>query len=809
MAEDDSAFAEKLLATFRVEAQEHIDAIAAGLIELETQVSPDQHAAVVEAVFRETHSLKGAARSVDLHDIEELCQALENVFSAAKREEISLTLETFDHLHKGVTILETLFKGDEPAVREARRESKAFIPVLADIAKGTVPVPARKDMAGTGPGQGAVPAPESFPAVPIPGLPAGKPEKETPSAQPETTPPVVGLEKKIPPGTTGSADTGTQADTIRVSATRLDSLLLQAEELGDAKRAAGQRTMDLEVLCREFLPWKRRWGLLRTPLMALRRKTGPALLQKHDARLMADLHKITDFLEYNADFILNMESGLVREKMKTGTDHQFLLERTDTLINDMKGLLMMPAGSVLESFPRFVREFTHEKGKEVNLVIEGGEILMDRRILEGMKDAFIHLVRNALDHGIEKPDIREKKGKPPTGRISIRFRHYEGKKVEIFVSDDGEGIDPSRIREAAITCGTLTKEECDRLNDNEILPVVFQSGLTTSRIITDTSGRGLGLAIVMEKVNKIGGTIAMDTSVGTGTSFRIILPLTLATFKGLIVTESRQTFVFPLTSVERVLQVSPESVKTVESQAVIDLGDEQVALTGLSGLLGIPRNEPENAPRKISAIIIGMNDKRLAITVDEIGYVQDVMIKGLGPQLVRVRNFTSATVLATGKVVPVVHAGDLVTSSVRMHAGGGAITPASAVPEGKKKQSVLVVEDSITSRMLLKNILEGGGYVVETAVDGMDGITKLRAGAFDIVVSDVDMPRMNGFALTEKIRSDKKLSETPVVLVTALDSPQDRERGIDVGADAYIVKASFDQSNLLEVVKKLTGRGKA
>jgi two-component system chemotaxis sensor kinase CheA len=768
MGRDNSEFAQKLLATFRGEAEGHLNAIAAGLLELEKPVSPERRAAVVESVFRETHTLKGAARSVNLVDIEKTCQALESVFSAAKRKEITFSRETFDLLHQCVSVLETFLKGTEPEIKTAHKNSREIIQHLNEIAQVTAPAPIQQEP--TGP----EPAPES--------RAADEPEK------------------------TGPAGIGIQEDTIRISTARLDSLMLKAEEIGDAKRSAAQRSSDLGRICRQFAPWKQRWAGIRNRLPALRRSARATETQKHQEHKHTDFGKITDFLEYNAEFVHTLESELVRQKTMISADHQFLLERTDNLIDDMKELLMMPAGSMLESFPRFIREFSRDKNKEVDLVIEGQEIMIDRRILDEMKDAFMHMVRNAIDHGIEPPETRIGKGKPKSGKIIIRFTYREGKNVEILMEDDGAGIDSNNVGAAAVKAGILPKEELDHFTNHEILSLIFRSGVTTSRIITDTSGRGLGLAIAMEKVDRLGGSIEVNTTPGKGTTFRILLPLTLVTFKGLVVNENRQTFVLPLKNVERVIRVRPETIKTVEGQMVIELENEPLALVRLADALGIPRNVSDKEPQAICIIVVLFADKRLGISVDEIGYAQDVMVKGLGRHLMRVRNIASATVLGTGKVVPVVNVGDLMKSAIRLRSEGTGFMPVTEEEKAKKKKTILVTEDSITSRMLLKNILEGAGYIIETAVDGMDAFTKLRSGSFDIVVSDVDMPRMNGFVLTEKIRNDKKYSELPVVLVTALDSQADRERGIEVGANAYIVKSSFDQSNLLEVVERLIGK---
>ena len=336
------------------------------------------------------------------------------------------------------------------------------------------------------------------------------------------------------------------------------------------------------------------------------------------------------------------------------------------------------------------------------------------------------------------------------------------------------------------------------------MPLIFQSGVTTSPIITDVSGRGLGLAIVREKVENLGGTISFETNLGSGTIFRIALPLTLATFRGVIIQLAEHLFVLPTANVERVVRISRDEIRTVENRETIELNGQVVSLVRLEEVLDLSRRKkPTHSIESQPAVVIASGEKRIAFAVDEILNEQEVLQKNLGKQLSRVRNVAGAAVLGTGNVASILNALDLIKSAVRM--SSAAVKTALAPSEIKeaKRQSLLVVEDSITARMLLKNILETAGYAVTTAVDGIDAFTQLKSEEFDLVVSDVDMPRMNGFDLTIKIRKDKKLADIPVVLVTALESREDRERGIEVGANAYIVKSSFDQSNLQEIIKRL------
>ncbi|MEW6753273.1 MAG: response regulator [Candidatus Latescibacterota bacterium] len=394
-------------------------------------------------------------------------------------------------------------------------------------------------------------------------------------------------------------------------------------------------------------------------------------------------------------------------------------------------------------------------------------------------------------------------GKRERGTVTISLSAQSGDKVEIEFSDDGAGIQVPRVRQAAVRVGLLTAQEADKLGDREALDLVFRSGVSTAAILTDLSGRGLGLAIVREKVERLGGTLSMETRQGAGTTFRLLLPLTLATFRGVLVRVGEHLFVLPQVHVERALRLAPQVVRTVEMREVLLLDGQAVSLVSLGAALELARPGAAGQEVEECAVVLAAGASRIAFRVHEVLGEQEVLAKTLGRPLVRVRNVAGATVLGTGRVVPILNVPDLMRSAVRASGAAGRPVTAAAAPQEARGKSILVAEDSITARALLKGILEGGGYHVSTAVDGVDALAQLRSGSFDLVVSDVDMPRMSGFDLTARIRGEKRLADLPVVLVTALESREDRERGIEVGASAYIVKRSFDQSNLLEIVRRL------
>jgi two-component system, chemotaxis family, sensor kinase CheA len=465
-------------------------------------------------------------------------------------------------------------------------------------------------------------------------------------------------------------------------------------------------------------------------------------------------------------------------------------------------LLMLPLATLGGLLSKLVRDLCRDQGKEADLTIRGDEVTIDKRILEQLKDPLIHLLRNCIDHGIETPEERRRAGKPPRAAIVLTVSPVNSNQVEISVSDDGAGIDVEKVKAAAGRRGVVAPAASDHLDESAALALVFETDVSTSPMITQLSGRGLGLAIVREKAEKLGGRVAIESHRGSGTTLRMTLPLTLATFRGVLVESARRLFIVPTAQVERVTRFRREDVQTVEGRRTLALNGRAVALVDLDEVLQLPpAPQGRGAADARPVMVLGAADQRVAFAVDAVLDEREVLVKRFTRPLSRVRNVAGATVLGSGEVAPILNVADLLKSARK--AGAVLRAPAAAAAPEAPAKRVLVVEDSITSRMLLKGILESAGYEVKTAVDGIDGFTALRAEHFDLVVSDVEMPRMSGFDLTARIRADGALAGLPVVLVTALESREDRERGMEVGANAYLVKSSLDQSNLLEALRRL------
>ncbi len=778
------AFLQELLETFRIEAREHLQTLTNGLLKLE-KIDPAEKPALVEEIFREAHSLKGAARAVDMADIEQLCQAMESVFAACKRETIVLSPAAFDVLHRTLDVVTDLVESNSG---QGDTEVTTLITALEKIERGEMSA-----------------EPEASSSPPTPAAEIVAETKVSPPAMPETSPEAVPEpppKPKKPPAEKKTHPKTAADDTIRIAVGKLDALMLQAEEMLAVKLELRQQYAELRDLQTRLSIWQKEWKKVEPDVRTLSKLT--AAPAPHTSKeLSRSLEELLAFADVNIERLEAFDARVTKMVKQVHRSARSLEVMVDGLLDDMKQVLLHPISLLLDMVPKMVRDLARAQQKEVSLEISGAHIEIDRRILEEMRTPLIHLVRNAVDHGLEPPDVRVANGKPRAGTISITVSQTDSSKVKITLADDGGGIDVERVKAKAVQQGILSRAEADALDDDAARMLIFHSALSTSPIITEISGRGLGMAIVQEKINNLGGKIVVVSNKGLGTVFEITLPVTIATFRGILTQVGNRRFIFPTNHVMRVTRIDPRDIKTVENKETILLDGLLLPVVSLAQTLELPAKTKSTTDERVTVLVVAVNDEKMAFVADGVIDEQEVLVKGLGPQLLRVRNVSGATILGSGEVVPILNVGDLFKSALKTTAGRvRAMLPAQV---DRRPKDVLVVDDSITSRSLLQNILRAAGYRVETAVDGVDAFTALKQRKFDVLVSDVEMPRMDGFQLTEKVRADERLSDLPVVLVTSMGSQTDRERGIDVGADAYVVKSSFDQTNLLNIIARLVG----
>lgn len=468
------------------------------------------------------------------------------------------------------------------------------------------------------------------------------------------------------------------------------------------------------------------------------------------------------------------------------------------LEDGVRAMRLLPLSMLFSLFPRLVRDLAREQGKEARLLIEGAETTVDKRVIEELKDPLMHILRNAVDHGVETLVERSRKGKPAAGVIVLRaFRSAAGTVVE--VEDDGAGLDAGTLRQTALKRRLVGETELASLPPEAVADLIFISGFSTSAFVTDVSGRGVGLDVVRTNVERLKGTARAVAIPGRGLLIRIELPLTLATARVLILAAAKAVCALPVEAVRTVCRVHRRDIFTIEGRDSFLHGDRPVSLARLADLLEFPPGAAQEVER-LPCVVLAVGEEQLGLLVDDVLDEQEIVLKPYGALLHRVRNVSGATILGTGEVCMVLNPADLLRSARRRGAPAPAEQPAAAEV---RRKSLLLAEDSLTTRTQMQRILEGAGYEVTTAVDGMDAYTKLGTRPFDALVSDILMPNLDGLSLTAKIRAEKRYHELPVILVTSLASETDRRKGVEAGANAYITKPAFDQKVLLDALKRL------
>ncbi len=765
---------QQLINSFKTEQAEHVQKINEGLLALEKNPAGQGQQPLLEQIFREAHSLKGAARAVGMTTIESLGHHLEDLLLGAKEGRLTFSPELFDLLYQALDAVEMLIQRVEAGEATPPTGVLTLLTQLEEAAGQAAEEQTCRETAGETPAE----------TEDEPQNQAAEAQTKEIEGEPEE------IEQLEASRTLQSSNL--QDETIRVSVSKLDALMAQFSELLGAKIRAEQRLAEVRQLQTVAAEWQKEW-------LALRSNYSRLIRNGHNG-YGKDVTALLDFVGDNQEQLraFNAHSNTLYRQLSNDTLRLSLI--IDELQEEIKRVRMLPLATITATFGRMVRDLAREQHKQITLTITGGETELDKRVLEQIKDPLIHLLRNAVDHGLETTAERERTGKPAEGHI-VLSASQQGNNVVITISDDGRGLDVQAIRLAAARKGLLSLAEAEKLSEGEVPNLIFSSGLSTSKIITDISGRGVGLDVVRQNVEELHGILEIDFEPGQGTTFMMTLPLTLASSRGLLVGVGAQTFALPHSTVERMLHIDRNAIASVEGKEAITYRDKPVALAWLADLLELPRTAQDSG--QLTVVIVGVAEKRLGLIVDHLAGEQEIVMKSLGKQLVKVGGIAGATVLGSGQVILVLHTADLVKLAARTQSRAPIVVDTNH-KQAAQQQTILVVDDSITTRTLEKNILEAAGYAVKLATDGEEALGILMSDSLpNLIVSDVNMPRLDGFGLTNRIKRDDRYTDIPVILVTSLDSPTDKARGIEVGADAYIVKSSFDQGNLLETIEQL------
>jgi two-component system sensor histidine kinase and response regulator WspE len=462
---------------------------------------------------------------------------------------------------------------------------------------------------------------------------------------------------------------------------------------------------------------------------------------------------------------------------------------------------MRPFGDGTHGLPRLVRDMARSLGKEARLVVLGDRTEVDRDILEKLESPLSHLIRNAIDHGLEMPAARKVASKDVAGAITVEARHRAGM-LHVTVSDDGAGIDLARLRKKVIERGLNTPEVVARLTEAELLEFLFLPGFSTAASVTEFSGRGVGLDVVQDTVRRVGGNVRVTTTAGKGTTFHLQLPLTLSVIRAVVVDVAGEPYAFPHTRIDRLLRVRRDEVRSLEHRQFVTVDGQNVGLVMAGQLLDIPAPAP--ATEDLPVVLLSDGSGEYGLIVDAFRGEQDLVVRPLDARLGKVPNLSAAAILDDGSPVLIVDVEDLLRSMDQYIQTGSLVRCETRLSAGRKKR-VLVVDDSITVREVERQLLLHKGYEVAVAVDGMDGWNQVRAERYDLMVSDIDMPRMNGLQLVQAVRADERLRDLPVIIVSYKEREEDRMRGLEVGANAYLTKSSFHDNRFMEAVVDLIG----
>lgn len=798
---DEAELLKRLMAAFKQEAEEHINSIISGLIELEKNPGEEKKKKILEEIYRAAHSMKGAARAVNLTDIEKLFQALEGCLSLMKKDELKPSSKSLDHFHSVLNTVEVML--DDSKDNPESETIQNYIDLLSTIESvndDDAEKPREKTM-----DEGKTSEKQETISTPVQKSENKKQPDE--KSNEEKKPEVINNQENTEPENvddTSPEETKEKeigpihSDNVRLSSKKIDEIYLLAEESLQLKLSHSQEQKDIAELTDELLILKSKWLYAFTQLKKLlggeneknRISAATTLNKKNAAEQFETINEQIKIIEKKIAQ-LNRSSKFVSFSMQNTLDN---------LVDEVKNILMLPFSNLFDSFPRIVRELAKDMKKEIEINISGATIEVDRRIMEELKDPLIHIIRNCIDHGIEKPDTRVSAGKNKKGKIEINIVQTDARHVQIEIQDDGAGISVDKVKKKALSDNVISQTEMQKLSDNEIKNLIFKSGMSTSNIITDISGRGLGLAIVEENIEKLGGKVQLESEENKGTKFSIKIPTSVSKSQGLLVHLNNKPYIFPGAGILETLRVKKENTKRVENKNTIQYNNRTLPLVKLTDVLQIAAGSDETG-KYLNIVVIESKNQRIGFIVDKLVDEQEVLFKKPGYPLSKIRNISGVSLLGTGDICPVLNNQDLIKSAHQTTLSGDSADAKNG--EKQKQKSIILAEDSITSRLFLKNVLESAGYKIKTTVDGKEAFTALKQNKYDLLISDVEMPRMNGFELTESVRKDKTLADIPVILVTSLSKREDQERGIEAGANAYIIKSSFEQSNLLEVVNRL------
>jgi two-component system chemotaxis sensor kinase CheA len=797
----------RLTATFLEEVAEHVRVLNRELMSLEREPEARRTEATA-ALFRAAHSLKGAARAVNATAIALISHKLEELLIGVRDGTRELTPELFA----------LLFATSDALAESGARFGRGVTDDPALLALGE----RFDELLGPGESNGEAGGLRVTPRAAV--LRAPSPEEPAPAPLSEPEPGTLRhaiLRSNLPPPVAAprrdSAPAPEDPGVVRVPRRRLDRLVAESAELRAARsrfEARSRELADLDELVQrlrnEFASTRK--ALNRENRRRVRKRAaangaaangagangnaaangnGAASHANGSAAAVQLPARALRLIDRGTENLARVQQGVEAVARALREDQRALARAAEPLELEILRLRMDPFRELGEYLERLARDLSFAESKPIEFSIEGGEIELDRGVLERLKAPLAHLLRNAIDHGIEPSGERRGYGKPERGRVAIRVT-LRGEVVQIEIQDDGRGLDLGAIRGKAGAAAA-------GLSDRDLVRLIFGHGFSTAKAVTEISGRGVGLDVVKTELEAINGRVDVESEPRRGARFVLELPPTLSRSRVLFVNAGGERFALPCTSIESLLRVEAKALRILEGKPAVLVQGTPLPVVMLARILelGAPSLDPE---ARLPLVVLSVRGRRVAVGVDELIAQDDVLLKPLGRRLRRVRGVSSAIILPDGRLCLVLNPQELLAAALELPEAPGFLQAAQQAPTRRR---LLLADDSLTTRTLERNILESAGYEVMTASDGRAALELLEKHGADLVLSDVEMPEMDGLGLVSAIRASARFRATPVILLTALDAPDHRQRGLDAGADAYLVKGAFDQTRLLDTIRQL------
>lgn len=790
---------------FRMEADSHTQVLTSGLLAMERHGGD---AGTVETLMRAAHSIKGAAAIVGLDVVVQLAHGMEDRFVAAGEGTLELTPERIDALLAGVDLILQLSRLDEAGAAAWQAQNAAHIKQTLHQIRHLTMLPARLPTAPAGaaaPPPAPAPAPASMPvAAPAAPPPSGA-DRDTAMGGRAAVDDDSGTAAAAASQAGGPAPSAVSAAPSASESAAPSAPVSDAPTAAAPRKAPGQNFDRLLSLASE----SRINAHLMHPLIQSMQR-----FKRQQSSLFTAIEQLHEAISRGGDASLKEKSLLALQK--TQPLKQFLVEHiadsenyerrllsvAQGMVDQVLALRMRPFRDGVQPFPRMVRDLARSLGKEVRLDIAGQDTLVDRDILASIESPLNHMLRNALDHGMETPPERLAAGKPALGVIRLEARHRAGM-LNIEISDDGRGVDPDAIRRAVIERKMASAEMAAALSPAELMEFLFLPAFSLKPSANELSGRGVGLDIVHDTIRQQNGTVRLDSEPGRGFRTSITLPLTQSIMRALVVDIQGAAYAIPIVKVERVVKVAPAAIHTLENKQFFDDAGESLGLVSAHQVLELG---PAAAAAELSVVVLGNGARRYALVVDAIRGEQSLTVQAIDHMFGKMRDISAAALLDNGEPVLILDVPDLLLSIDKLLHEGGLLQLARADRDGRRKaKRVLVVDDSLTVREMERKLLLGRGFEVDIGIDGIDGWNMVRSSQYDLLVTDVDMPRMDGIELVTLIKRDPQLRALPVMIVSYKDRPEDRARGLAAGADYYLTKGSFHDETLLDAVIDLVG----